>query len=737
MADVVIENRDFRLVAGADALVKSLVVKQTGEECVRGDEEIALFSATQDRPFNNEIKLIHPNKRTTYPATSLRREGDELVVGFAHKMYEARVALKVADRYVAFTLVDLPSDRPKTYQYLKMDIPPVASFRVMQLPAVNRRNFGDWLNASWDGKAAVGVVGTSQYADIDHESRKGYKLLTADLVRGQKLRGAGAALVAAPGREAFLDAMDDIEKDFGLPRGVKSRRSPFVNRSIFHAAGRVTPKTIDEVLPYVKAGGFKMMTFNDGDVVKTDWSWSLHGDYDFRDEYPEGEKTLREMIRKVKAAGIVPGFHTLHTHIGLRSRYVTPVADPRLNKIRRFTLVKPLSADTNVTELTVYEPTADTTTFEPCRVLQFGGELLSYESYTTERPYKFLGVKRGVWNTKVTAHPAGEIGGILDVCEYGNPGSCYFDQNTDLQDEIAAKLSRLYNCGFEYVYLDGSEGVHAPFNFHVSNAQYRYWKLLKPAPLMGEGAAKTHFDWHMLSGANAFDCFKPEVFKEKLIEYPFAQAPIVWQEMTRCNFGWWYLYPPKATNPRATIGTQADMWEFGQSVSVAWRCPITVNMSLDALKSHPRTADILETMRRWEEFREKDLMTSEERREILSDYHREHHLLKLADGSYKIVRYGQIPVGDGKTAVRAFLFEADGYRWVVYWKGDGNAKMSLPASAADVALFDEFAGNPVAVGKGAAGVTIPAASRVYLRTTLSADAVRSAFAAAKLLPNGK
>ena len=179
------------------------------------------------------------------------------------------------------------------------------------------------------------------------------------------------------------------------------------------------------------------------------------------------------------------------------------------------------------------------------------------------------------------------------------------------------------------------------------------------------------------------------------------------------------------------------MWEFGQSVSVAWRCPITVNMSLDALMSHPRTADILETMRRWEEFREKDLMTSEERREILSDYHREHHLLKLADGSYKIVRYGQIPVGDGKTAVRAFLFEADGYRWVVYWKGDGNAKMSLPASAADVALFDEFAGNPVAVGKGAAGVTIPAASRVYLRTTLSADAVRSAFAAAKLLPNGK
>ena len=302
---------------------------------------------------------------------------------------------------------------------------------------------------------------------------------------------------------------------------------------------------------------------------------------------------------------------------------------------------------------------------------------------------------------------------------------------------MAAKLARLYNCGFEYVYLDGSEGVNVPCNFHVSNGQYRYWKMLTPEPLFGEGAAKTHFGWHMLSGANAFDCFMPEEFKEKLIEYPFAQAPIVWQEMTRCNFGWWYLYPPKAANPRATIGTQADMWEFGQSVSVAWRCPMTVNMSLAGLKSHPRTADILETMRRWEEFREKDLMTREERREILSDYRQEHHLLKLADGSCKIVRYEQIPVGDGKTAVRAFLFEADGYRWVVYWKGDGDARLALPASAGDIALFDEFAGKPVAIEKSAAGVVVPAAARVYLRTTLSADAVKQAFASAKLLPNGK
>lgn len=732
--DVVVENEDFRLVVGADALVKSLIVKKTGVECVRGDEDIAFVSATQDRPFNNEVKLIYPNKRTTYPANSLRREGDTLIAGFAHKMYEAKIAIKTTPRYIAFELVDLPSDRPKTYDYLRMDIPPVQSFRIIQLPVLNRKNFGDWLNACWDEKAAVGVVGTSQYPDIDHEKRKGYKILTADLVRGFKLRGASAALIAAPGREAFLDAMAQIEEDYDLPRGVKSRRSKHVNSSIFHTSGGITPKNIDELLPYVKKGGFKYLTFSYGDIVKEIWSWALCGDYDFRDEYPEGEKSLREMLAKVKAAGIIPGIHTLHSHIGLKSRYATPVADPRLNKVRRFTLAAPLPADTNVTELTVWEPTADTTMFPDCRLLQFGGELITYERYTTEPPYKFLGIKRGAWDTRVTAHPKGEIGGILDVSEYGRASSCYPDQNSDIQDEIAAKIAKLYSCGFEYIYLDGSEGTHVPFNFHIANAQYRVWKQLQPEPLMAEGAAKTHFGWHMLSGANAFDCFSPEQFKDMLIKHPLSQAPITWQEMTRCNFGWWGYVPPRAPsadgkNP-GTVGTQSDMWEFGQSTSIAWRCPMTIQMSLYNLKKHPRTADILETMRRWEEYREKDLMTEAERKEIISDYRQEHHLLKLADGTYKVVRYAQIPVSGGKSSVRAFLFERDGSRWVVYWDGKGESRLSLPIAGDKAELFDEFAGNTVAFEKGASSLVIPAGNRRYLKTPLSSDEIKAAFAAA-------
>ena len=183
---LVIENARFRLSVGDDAVVRSLVLKATGEECAAGAEGVPLFTVTQDRPFNNEVKLIHPNKRTTYPANALRREGDRLIVGFAIAPYEAAVDLKVTDAYVEFRLADFLVDK-EDYDYLRMDVPPVASFRVLQLPVLDRKNFGDWLNASWDGKSAIGVVGTSPYPDIDHEDRNGFRILTADLVRGIRL----------------------------------------------------------------------------------------------------------------------------------------------------------------------------------------------------------------------------------------------------------------------------------------------------------------------------------------------------------------------------------------------------------------------------------------------------------------------------------------------------------------------------------------------------------------------
>ena len=55
---IIIENAKFRLVISEDCKAESLILKSSGEELL-ADEKLPLFSVTQERPFNNETKLIY------------------------------------------------------------------------------------------------------------------------------------------------------------------------------------------------------------------------------------------------------------------------------------------------------------------------------------------------------------------------------------------------------------------------------------------------------------------------------------------------------------------------------------------------------------------------------------------------------------------------------------------------------------------------------------------------------
>ena len=59
--------------------------------------------------------------------------------------------------------------------------------------------------------------------------------------------------------------------------------------------------------------------------------------------------------------------------------------------------------------------------------------------------------------------------------------------------------------------------------------------------------------------------------------------------------------------------------------------------------------------------------------------------------------------------------------------------MWLPLVSDAVSLFDEFAGNPVAVAASDGGVVVPAGSRLYLKSKLSRAELTAAFSVAKLL----
>ena len=710
--DVVLENARLRLTVGDDAVVKSLKVKPSGEECVDATERLPLFSVTQDRPFNNEIKLTYPNTETTYPANSVRREGDELVVGFELAPYEARVKVREEKDYLLFELAGFIVER-QDYGALKMKTPPVKSFRLIQLPVKDRKNFGDWLNVVWDDAAATAVVGAEALTVVNGYRRHGFHLLAADLSRDLKLVGGKAALVAAR-TDGFLDSLSAMEKGCGLPNGVEGRRSPKLSTSIYWSWA-VTPETVDEHIALAKKGGFRMMQLYHCCIFKGAGGSNAYdgiGGYELRDEYVNGYDSLREMLAKIKAAGITPGLHVLHTFIGFNSSYVTPVADHRLNLVRRFTLSRAL--DTGADDIYVEEDPSACPMVDGTRILQFGGELISYAGFTTERPYRFTGITRGDKKTNVVSHPKGQIGGLLDVCEYG-AHSCYIDQNTTLQDEVAEKIARAYDAGFEFMYFDGSEGVNAPHGVHVPNAQYKVISKLKRPPLFTAGAAKANFDWHFLTGANAFDAFWPEIFKAMIVKWPQHEAPLMRQNFSRLNFGWWAMSRPKvdARKGYVTIGTQPDMWEFGTSRAAAWDCPVIVKVyDLQDSKNHPRIDDLMEVMRRWEDVREKGWLTAAQK-EALKSSTQEHHLYLNDKGEYELHEIEMLPTPAKAADARAFLFERGGKRVLAYWHMSGAGRLSIALGADGAKREVEF-------------------DRIrYIETDLPKEAVKAAYAAAE------
>lgn len=708
--DIILENRHFRLTIGADCVAKSLLHKASGQECLALGEEMALFSATEPRPFKNTIKLAYPNKRTSFQANRVRREGNRLIVGFELIRYEAVVEVKETPDYISFRFVEFLIPEGAYPRYTGTHIAPIESFRLLQLPIKKRKNFGHWLNVVWDDTVAVNVIATSPYAIIDSENRKDHQILIADALREVKVHGTEAALVVTD-TPSFLDALDQLEQDYDLPRGVKSRRSKEVQMSQYWA-NLLNPGNVDEHIRRCKQCGYRQMTLYYSFLLN-DHLYDHCGNYDecdFRDTYPNGFESLREVVQKIKDAGIIPGLHFLHPHIGLLSRYVTPVADHRLHKRRYFTLAQPL--DMEATTVYVEENPEDSTTKDKCRILQFGGELISYEGYTTERPYCFTGCERGHLDTYVTEHPLGEIGGILDVSEF-EANSCYLDQNSSLQEEVSAKLAKIYSAGFEYIYFDGSEGTNAPYSFHVANGQYRTYKLMQPEPLLCEAAAKTHFSWHMLSGGNAFDMFKPPVFKERIREYPFEEAGRMRQDFTRVNFGWWGLFP----------GLQPDHWEYGNSLAAAWGCPATFRGHLGKMAAMARVDDLLEVARRWEDVRLSGWLTDEQKQQIIANPEQERILLINEAKEYELVDYNQIATADER--LRAFGFERNGRSYVVYWHTEGAGSIKLPVP---VALQKELYEQAEITD------TLPVDARRYVSAEIPLEELSGYFASAQLLP---
>lgn len=710
--DIIIENAEMRLVIGSNGIARSLIHKGSGQECLMKDVNTPVFAITQNRPYDNEVQLAHPAKSKTFASDSIYRVGDDLIINFELIDYEATVGLKIVDDYIGFTLKKLEYHMADFGVKRKTHID---EFALLQLPVKDRAHFGEWLNVVWDNDVAVNVLATDPYAKIDARKRNGYKILYAGGSAEVKVEGVGAALITTE-KSKLLDRIDRVERDFNLPLGVESRRSKEYKNS-YYELRNVTPQNIDDHIAFAKMGGFKQMV-----IYYTDFAVSM-GHFPWKPEYPNGMADLRQITQKIEEAGMLPGFHIHYSKAQKNDEYVTPVPDNRLNLRQVFTLAKDLEKEHTV--IIVEENPDGVTLEEGRRFLKIGTELITFENYSTNPPYRFMGCVRGALNTTPVTRNTGDLFGLLDVDTW--PIFVRFNQKTDIQEEVAERLADIIKeAGFRFLYYDGAEDVPQPYWFYVSKAQLAVHEALEIKPVFSEGALKSHFSWHIITRGNAFDIFPPEFIKEATRKHPLAEMELVSNDFTSIDFGWIeYTVPGEKT-----IGIQPDMLEYVTSRAAGWSSIISLLGNLDHFRNHPRTADNLEVIRRWEEVRVTDFLT-EEQKESLREPHQEHILLVNEEGNFELLPYEQIVnIANNSKGVRAFIFDRDNKTWVVYWHTSGEGNMELAVHAKKMTLFEDL-GKEISLGNEE-NIVIPVGNRRYILFNLTKEEVIDLFSRAKI-----
>lgn len=699
IAEITFENQEFRLTIGEDGLVKSLVHKPSGRECLVCDEDMPVCVITQYRPYDNENFLMYPAKPRSFHSNKAWLNADTLMVEFADTYDIAKIKVDITPSYIAFDLVDRDY-RIEDYGVKRKT--ELDEFTLLQLPLKKLPRFGEWLNVMWDDSLAVALVATAPTTFIDSDVRRSHTTLSASTHSAVQLYNSGAALMVTE-PDSLLDRIDVLEKDFDMPRGVESRRGEHYLKSYYELRG-VTLDNIDRNIELAKKAGLKTMVVYYPDFAKA------CGHYQWRDEYPNGIDDLKEICRRITDAGLIPGIHIHYSKIAVTDPYINDgKPDRRTNVVSRYSLAREAKADDDT--LWVIQRPEDLRMEDGRRLLQIDDELVMFTDVKKTEPYAFTGCRRGFYNSHATGHEKMSEARHLDVDDW--PLFIRVDQNTDIQREIAERLGKIYSdCGFRFVYFDGAEDVPMPYWYNVSRSQLEVYNALDPAPLFAEGALKSHYGWHILSRGNAFDIFAPERIRQAMRRYTLRCAQQIACDFTSVNFGWVnYLAPSEKT-----IGMQPDIFDFICSKALAWDCPISLVANVPEIEKHPRTDDNFMTINLWEILKLSKSIDPQ-LKDAMRDPEREFTIIPRRNSQPVIHEVWQLTPDSLNLSnpVRAFAFKhSPASTGIIYWNCCGTSEIAIPASDIKFSL-ETIDGKKIKLKRSSSGdYILPASDRRIL-----------------------
>lgn len=564
-SDVVLETTAFRYVIGSDGKNRAFVDRATGIDYLR------------PTPGSSCAHLRQNGKE--FPATRVARVQDQLELSFEGTPVRVGLKAEVRPEGVVMRLESVSNGEVEALTFLNLPL---------TLKGQPGEPFG----------ACAHALNLSTRVDALPALQSE---LRASCERATGLVGSRVALVAAPmgGMLPALRAMLEAASELPVCKvaGPWAHEVPFNHGSYLFNFGSLTETNVEDWIAMTRSLGFTQIDNHGGG------EFFRFGDMELnRQKWPEGWEAWRRIVARLHAGGVDSIFHTYAFFIDKRSRYVTPVPDPRLDAFRTFTLAEPLTPD--ATEIVVQESTAGMTTitgfFEHNSVvLHLGEELVTFGGVSPQAPWRFTGVKRGALGTRAASHERGARARHLKEC-FGlfvpNPESSLFE-------EIAANHAEVVNrCGFDGLYLDAIDGSSI---LRGSDACW-YWankfvveiqkRLARPVGM--EMSAMWHQFWQYRTRWQAWDY--PQRGHERFLDL-HAESVGGGLLLPR-HLGWWNF---QVFNPPQIEPTYPEVMENVGAKLIGWDAGISLTGGVDreALRRVPLYRRATEVLRACEGLR--------------------------------------------------------------------------------------------------------------------------------------
>ncbi|MBX7258545.1 MAG: hypothetical protein K1Y02_19445 [Candidatus Hydrogenedentes bacterium] len=420
-APIVLENDLVRYEIGADGHNLKLLEKASGTDYL-----------THDAPSAVAYISFKGNR---IDATSALKDGDDLQIGFGDSGVKAKIGVRMEKRYWAMRVKEvIPADGVESLTFANIPL-----------------SVKGTLDEPFTGCALAMDLQTN-VAEIPGPNPR----MVATCYPRFGMTGASVSVIACPTaqlRDVMKEAVDAADQ---IPRthigGPWALDSDGNRGSYLFDFGSCTEKTVDSWIALVKQLGLNQIDFHTGSSLR-------FGDCQPNPElFPNGRASVKAVIDKLHAAGIMAGLHTYAFFMAKNTPYVTPVPDPRLGKFASYTLSGAITAD--ATTVPVDESTADVSTITGFFVrnsvtIQIDNELITFAGVSKEAPYGFTQCTRGALGTTAAPHEKGAKAHHIRECF----GLFAPDADSTLLDEVAANTANTFNeCGFDMIYLDALDG---------------------------------------------------------------------------------------------------------------------------------------------------------------------------------------------------------------------------------------------------------------------------------------